>query len=65
MMTNGLIPLPEDSIDRIIARMQDAGFSPAETVDPLASHSVAARDHVDSVSVCTMFSRDKALTSPV
>ena len=65
MMTDGLIPLPEDPIDKIIARMQNAGFSPAETVDPLASHGVAAQDHVNPMSVYTMFSRDKALTSPV
>ncbi|KAM5546023.1 hypothetical protein V8D89_000149 [Ganoderma adspersum] len=44
---DGLIPLPEDPIDKILARMQDAGFSAAETVDLLASHSVAAQDHID------------------
>ena len=52
---DGLIPLPEDPIDKILARMQDAGFSPAETVDLLASHSVAAQDHVDPVSICAIF----------
>ena len=49
---DGLIPLPEDPIDKILARMADAGFSAAETVDLLASHSVAAQDHVDPVSIC-------------
>lgn len=46
---DGLIPLPTDSVDKILARMADAGFSAAETVDLLASHSVAAQDHVDAV----------------
>ncbi|RPD63886.1 manganese peroxidase isozyme precursor [Lentinus tigrinus ALCF2SS1-6] len=44
---DGLIPLPSDSVDKILARMADAGFSPEETVALLASHSVAAQDHVD------------------
>ncbi|TBU39342.1 heme peroxidase [Dichomitus squalens] len=44
---DGLIPLPEDPVDKILARMADAGFSPAEVVDLLASHTVAAQDHVD------------------
>ncbi|KAJ8481169.1 hypothetical protein ONZ45_g4163 [Pleurotus djamor] len=42
-----LIPEPSDSVDVILARMGDAGFSPSEIVDLLASHSVAAADHVD------------------
>ncbi|TFK70626.1 manganese peroxidase 1 [Pluteus cervinus] len=42
-----LIPEPTDSVDAIIARMGDAGFSPYEIVDLLASHSVAAQDHID------------------
>lgn len=41
------MPEPSDSVDSIIARMGDAGFSPNEIVDLLASHSVAAQDHVD------------------
>ncbi|KAH9934478.1 heme peroxidase [Epithele typhae] len=43
---DGLIPLPEDSTDKILKRMGAAGFSPNEVVDLLASHSVAAQDHV-------------------
>jgi len=43
----GLIPEPFDSIATILARMQDAGFSPAEVVALLASHTVAAADHVE------------------
>ncbi|KAI0708498.1 versatile peroxidase VPS1 [Earliella scabrosa] len=44
---DNLIPLPTDSVDDILERMGDAGFSPAEVVDLLASHSVAAQDHID------------------
>ena len=43
----GSVPKPEDPIDMIIARMGDAGFSPSELVDLLASHSVAAQDTID------------------
>ncbi|KAH9929576.1 manganese peroxidase isozyme precursor [Epithele typhae] len=43
-----LVPEPSDSNDKIFARMADAGFSPAELVALLASHSVAAQDHVDA-----------------
>ncbi|RDB18165.1 Versatile peroxidase VPL2 [Hypsizygus marmoreus] len=42
-----LVPEPFDSVDKIIARMGDAGFSPNEIVDLLASHTIAAADHVD------------------
>jgi hypothetical protein len=38
----GTIPLPEDNVDTILARFADAGFSPAEMVALLASHTVAA-----------------------
>ncbi|KAI0069738.1 manganese peroxidase isozyme precursor [Panus rudis PR-1116 ss-1] len=41
------VPEPSDSPDAIFKRMGDAGFSPNEVVDLLASHSVAAQDHVD------------------
>ena len=44
---DGLIPLPSDPTNKILARMGEAGFSPAEVVDLLASHSVAAQDHID------------------
>ncbi|KAJ7455088.1 manganese peroxidase [Mycena latifolia] len=44
----GLIPLPEDSVDKILARMADAGnFSPFEVVSLLSAHSIARADHVD------------------
>ena len=45
---DGTVPEPFDSTDKILARMADAGFSPNEVVDLLASHSVAAQDHVDA-----------------
>ncbi|KAJ7307634.1 manganese peroxidase 1 [Mycena albidolilacea] len=44
---SGLVPEPFDSADKIIARFADAGFAPNEIVDLLASHTVAAQDHVD------------------
>lgn len=48
-----LVPEPNDSTDTIIARMGDAGFSPNEIVALLASHTVAAQDHVDpTIPVC-------------
>ena len=54
----GLIPLL-DSVTSILARMNDAGgFSPADVVALLASHSVAGADTVDvtvnisSSSIC-------------
>jgi len=40
----GLVPKPEDSVDKIFARMEDAGFSPTELVSLLASHSIARSD---------------------
>ncbi|KAM5530526.1 hypothetical protein V8D89_015803 [Ganoderma adspersum] len=43
-----LVPEPSDLTDTILARMGDAGFSPNEIVDLLASHTVAAQDKVDA-----------------
>ncbi|KLO08679.1 manganese peroxidase 2 [Schizopora paradoxa] len=40
----GLVPKPEDPVDMIFARMEDAGFSPTELVGLLASHSIARSD---------------------
>lgn len=45
--SDGLVPEPQDSVDQILARMADAGFSAAELVHLLASHSIARVDHVD------------------
>jgi hypothetical protein len=44
---DGLLPEPADSVDKIIARFADAGFSANEIVDLLVSHTVAAQDDVD------------------
>lgn len=44
---DGLIPEAQDSVDKILARMADAGFTPQELVHLLASHTVARADHVD------------------
>ncbi|KAJ6610562.1 lignin peroxidase LiP2 precursor [Mycena sp. CBHHK59/15] len=45
---DGLVPEPFDNVDVILARMKDAGgFTPAEVVALLASHSVAGADTVD------------------
>nr|BAA33449.1 manganese peroxidase [Pleurotus ostreatus] len=52
---NGLIPEPFDTVTDILARMGDAGFSPEEVVALLASHSVAAADHVDETIPGTPF----------
>lgn len=50
-----LVPEPFDTITDILARMGDAGFSPAEVVALLASHSIAAADHVDPTIPGTPF----------
>ncbi|CAL1709034.1 unnamed protein product [Somion occarium] len=50
-----LIPEPFDTVTKILARFGDAGFSPAEVVALLASHSVAAADHVDATIPGTPF----------
>ncbi|KAG6901056.1 Versatile peroxidase vpl1, partial [Termitomyces sp. Mi166 len=46
---DGMVPEPSavDDVTSILSRMEDAGFSPRELVALLASHSVAAADHVD------------------
>ncbi|KAJ7707847.1 versatile peroxidase VPS1 [Mycena olivaceomarginata] len=52
----GLVPNPFDPVDKIIARFADAGFAPNEIVDLLASHTIAAQDHVDpTIPVRTPF----------
>ncbi|KAF9524031.1 GP, class II peroxidase [Crepidotus variabilis] len=44
---DGMIPGPTQSVDAILARMADAGFSASELVALMASHSVAASDNID------------------
>jgi len=50
-----LVPEPFDDVGKILARMADAGLSTAETVALLASHSVAASDHIDETIPGTPF----------
>nr|AJK28608.1 manganese-dependent peroxidase [Peniophora incarnata] len=49
------IPEPFDTVDTILSRFADAGFSPAEVVALLASHTVAAADEVDPTIPGTPF----------
>lgn len=43
----GTVPEPTDSATAILNRFADAGFSPAEAVALLASHTIAAVDELD------------------
>ncbi|KAJ7743435.1 manganese peroxidase 1 precursor [Mycena maculata] len=43
----GTVPEPFNSVTDILARMGDAGLSPAEVVALLASHSIAGADDID------------------
>ncbi|KAJ7483726.1 manganese peroxidase 1 [Mycena galericulata] len=43
----GTVPEPFDGVTSILARMGDAGFTPAEVVALLASHSIAGADDID------------------
>ncbi|EIW55249.1 manganese peroxidase isozyme MP2 [Trametes versicolor FP-101664 SS1] len=53
---DGTVPEPFDSVDSILARFDDAGgFSAAEVVALLASHTIAAADHVDPTIPGTPF----------
>nr|ALJ82909.1 manganese peroxidase 3 [Irpex lacteus] len=50
------VPEPFDTVDSILARFADAGgFSPAEVVALLGSHTIAAADHVDPTIPGTPF----------
>ena len=50
------VPEPFDTVDSILARFSDAGsFTAAEVVALLASHTVAAADHVDPTIPGTPF----------
>jgi len=44
---DGLVPEPQDDVTKILARMADAGISATDTINLLASHSIARADHVD------------------
>ena len=45
--SDGTVPGPQDSVDSILARMADGGFTSAELIHLLASHTIARADHVD------------------
>ncbi|KAF8184677.1 manganese peroxidase 1 [Pholiota molesta] len=49
------VPEPTDSVTSILARFADAGFSTAEAVALLSSHTIAAADHVDTTIPGTPF----------
>ena len=42
--SDGTVPEPQDSVDKILARMDDGGFTPAELIHLLVSHTVARSD---------------------
>ncbi|RDB25101.1 Versatile peroxidase VPL1 [Hypsizygus marmoreus] len=50
-----LVPEPFDTVTSILARFADAGITPAEVVALIASHSIAASDHVDETIPGTPF----------
>ncbi|KDR65855.1 hypothetical protein GALMADRAFT_106718 [Galerina marginata CBS 339.88] len=52
------VPEPTDSVTAILARFADAGFSPAEAVALLSSHTIAAADVVDPTIPGTPFDSD-------
>ena len=53
---DGTVPEPFDTVDSILARFADAGgFTPAEVVALLSSHTVAAADAVDPTIPRTPF----------
>ncbi|KAF7364298.1 Peroxidase [Mycena sanguinolenta] len=44
---DGLVPTPFDSVDKILARVEDAGLTPQDLIELLASHSIAGQEVVD------------------
>ncbi|THG95732.1 hypothetical protein EW145_g7907 [Phellinidium pouzarii] len=42
--SDGTVPLPQAEVDSILSRMEDGGFSPAELIHLLASHTIARSD---------------------
>ncbi|KAK7441004.1 fungal class II heme-containing peroxidase [Stygiomarasmius scandens] len=58
---DGLISEPFDSVDKILARFSDAGFSSDEVIALLSSHSVAAADTVDPTIPGTPFDSTPSL----
>ncbi|KAK0488428.1 manganese peroxidase 1 precursor [Armillaria novae-zelandiae] len=56
-----LVPEPFDTVTSILARFADAGFTSPEVIALLASHTVAAADHVDVSIPGTPFDSTPAL----
>ncbi|KAJ6496239.1 versatile peroxidase VPS1 [Mycena sanguinolenta] len=44
---DGLVPAPFDSVDKILARIEDAGLTPQDLIELMASHSIAGQEQVD------------------
>lgn len=42
--SDNTVPLPQSDVDVILARMADGGFTPAELIHLLASHTIARSD---------------------
>ncbi|KAJ7318349.1 putative versatile peroxidase [Mycena albidolilacea] len=51
----GLIPAPFDNVTTMLARVGDAGLTPEELIDLLASHSVASQKIIDETIPHTPF----------
>ena len=59
---DGTVPLPFDSVDKILARMADGGsFTPAEVVALLSAHSVGASDNVCRLDKTCIAIADKSI----
>ncbi|TDL17020.1 manganese peroxidase 1 [Rickenella mellea] len=58
---DGTVPDPFNTVDVILARMADAGFSPDELIALLASHSIAAADQIDTTIPGTPFDSTPAV----
>ncbi|KAL6303486.1 heme peroxidase [Sparassis latifolia] len=50
-----LIPAPTDPVERVLARMEDAGFTAEDTVALLAAHSVGTQKTIDPTISNTPF----------
>ncbi|THU96944.1 heme peroxidase [Dendrothele bispora CBS 962.96] len=50
-----MIPDPSDSVTKMLDRMGDAGFTPEELIDLLASHSLAVQEDIDKTIPFTPF----------
>ncbi|KAJ7446321.1 heme peroxidase [Mycena latifolia] len=58
---DNLVPEASDSVDKMLARVGDAGLSPEELVDLLASHSIGLQEHIDPTISGTPFDSTPAV----